>query len=110
MYKVIFSRYQKLNFVAPSDSENYKTKLLYKRLLIILSDQKDKEILVETSLYDFKDILSSQNSQAFASTVELLNENKEILKGLDMSIFTKEINLIPDDLEMIIRENFSNVQ
>lgn len=110
VYTTVLSRYQSLNFISSGDTENYKTKLLYKRLLILLSDQKDKERLVETTLYDFKDTISLQDTVWFTKTMELLNENSDILKSIDTDFFKQDINLIPDDLENILKENFEGIQ
>lgn len=110
VYNSILSRYQKLNFVSSDDTQNYDTKILYKRLLISLSDTSDKKRLLETTLYDFKDTISTQNISSFNSTLELLNENKEILKTLDIQQYLGSINLIPDDLEAAMRESFQDIQ
>lgn len=106
VHDIVLSRYQKLNFIDANDDENYQKKLLYKRLLILLSDVADKERLLETSLFDFKDTISTQNIQAYNTTLELLNENQDILKELDIEGVLWDINLIPDDLEKILQENF----
>jgi len=87
LYTTILSRYQRLNFVKPSDTENYDTKILYKRLLIDFSDNVDTRRLVETSLYDFRDAISSQNIEGFNKTLSLLNDNKQVLDSIDIEKF-----------------------
>ncbi len=110
VYDIVLSRYQKLNFVSPSDGEQYTEKLLYKRLLITLSpSEQDKERLVETSLYDFKDAINLQDIPAFTQTLGLLEENKDIIQQIDTSAIIGNIDLLPDDLEQIFLQNLSDI-
>ncbi len=102
----ILSRYQKLNIVSAEDPDQYADKILHKRLLVLLSTETDQERLLETSLYDFKDILKSQNIPGFDETLKLLNENANILEKLDTRNILGNINLIPDDLEQILSDEF----
>lgn len=106
----LLSEYQKLNLVSIEDRDNYQRKLLYKKLLLLLSEKEDKERLLESTLYDFKDSISSQDIPSFEKTLGLLSENSELLKNMDVERFFQDINLIPDDLENIMRQNFQEIQ
>ena len=106
----ILERYQKLNFVSSSDTENYEKKLLYKEILLNISEPEDQENLIRYTLYDFQDIIKNNDTESFESTLTVLNNHKDIVKQIDTSFFTKHLNLIPDDLERIMQEEFEGIK
>jgi len=69
VYKAVLSRYQDVNFITSRDYEMYKRKVFYKKALIYLADDYDKEALVRSSAYDLQDILQSGNNDLISETL-----------------------------------------
>ena len=111
LHKEVNTKYQKLNFVSPSEDEFYKEKVLYKKTLLLLASTKDKENLVKYSIFDFKDILDSSDNKNFKETLSLLSDNKEVLENLNFD-FKNTINLelIPEDLRKEFKNNFEELK
>ncbi|MBT3726922.1 hypothetical protein HOG21_04445 [bacterium] len=79
LYNKLLTEYQKLNFAKPNNKELYATKIELKTKLITLSSNEDKKILVNSTLYDFKDILDSRSYAELEKTIKVLYDNKESL-------------------------------
>ncbi len=85
LYQKVFSYYQNINFVN-SDSDNlYKLKILYKKVLLLLTDDsREKDIIIKSSVYDLKNLVWKDNNKLLKDTLSILKENKEIFSNLDL--------------------------
>jgi hypothetical protein len=63
-----------------------------------LANAREKAILLENTLYDFKDIIDSKDYSELDKILPILSDNKELLDSLNLK---NHINLdsIPDDLK-----------
>ena len=111
LYEEVTAKYQKLNFVDYSDENLYKSKLFYKKVLLLLASPINKENLIKYSVFDFKDILKSWDTKNLQETISLLSENKDFLKNLDSDFLnTINLELIPNDLKEIFKDNFEGLK
>lgn len=100
VYDKVFYKYQKINFLSPTQKQ-YNKKLYYKQILLYITlNEKNTESLIKNSLYDINDIVSSNNLSNLKDTINILVENKDIIKNLNID-FNKYVDLtkIPDSLK-----------
>jgi len=109
LYKELLSDYQKLNFIKSEDKELFKTKLELKNTLIKLADTNNKKILVENTLYDFKDSILKKEYENIESITSILSENKDLLWDIDFKIYFP-INVIPEELKEIFKNDFNKLK
>lgn len=86
IYNELLSEYQKFNFIKADDIENYWKKIELKKELITLAWEKDKQNLIITTLYDFKDLINNKQFWEVENTFLILVENKDYLQKLDINI------------------------
>lgn len=111
LYNKLLSKYQELNFVDSDTKELFNKKLEYKKALIWLASENDKKALVENTLYDFKDTISSNNVSGFEAIIPILNENTDILKTLNINFDDYLNNIsIPEWLKESIDRNLNILQ
>lgn len=111
IYNKTYYEYQKLNFVWNNDTGFFARKIFYKRVLLFLAKEKDKELLVENTFNDFKDSVSSGNENWIWSILEILNENKDILNKLDIDFESYFSSLkIPDWLKESFNKNLDQLK
>lgn len=109
VYKAVLSRYQDVNFITSRDYEMYKRKVFYKKALIYLADDYDKEALVRSSAYDLQDILQSGNNDLISETLWFLLEQKETLSRIDTSFLQEDFSLLPEWLKAQFQNDFSDI-
>ena len=116
IYNKTLSEYQKLNFIKTDDIENYRKKLEVKKILIELSDDENKENLLITTLYDFKDLAKNKQFIELTEVVKILWENKQYLKNLDIDL-SNYLNLdilknmkVPDSLKKEFESSLNNIK
>ena len=86
LYSATLEKYQKLHFVATSDIENYRKKLELKKILLDFSSDEDKERILHTFLYDFKDLANNKQIKELTEVIWVLGKNIDTLKNLDTNI------------------------
>lgn len=109
LYNQLLTKYQKLNFVKSEDYELFKTKLELKDKLIKLADEKDKNILVENTLYDFKDALKKWEYTNLNAIITTLYNNKNIIWEIDFKEYFKW-NIIPEELKNVLKNNLEGLK
>jgi len=110
-YNAVLSNYQRINFARSNDQKLYDTKLVYKKTLLLLSENEvEKEMIIRSTVFDFQDLLKSKNLDNISETLSILAENQEILKKIDVSSIIKSSNFIPEDLQEIFGENFTELK
>ena len=116
LQKELLENYQKLNFISVDDVENYKNKLDLKQDLIKISDWKDKENLVITSLYDVKELIKNKQFDDLSKTISIIWQNSDILKNQNIDL-KNYINLdifdklkIPDSLRREFSKSLENIK
>ena len=111
LYERVLSDYQKINFVKIDDAGLYEKKTLYKRTLILLSnDTTEKEILLRSTLLDFEDIIKTKSLDKIGGTLSIITENKELLKNLDVKNIISSEDLIPENLKELLGDNFDDIK
>ena len=116
LYNKTLSQYQKLNFIDTDDISNYKKKLEIKESLIVLSGKQDKQNLLITTLYDFKDLAKNKQFEELQSVTLILSDNRNILNDLDINL-EDYINLniieslkVPNILKKEFESSFNNIK
>lgn len=110
-YDEALSRYQSINFVDSSDTELYDKKTLYKRAMILLSeDTEEKEILLRSTLLDLEDMIKSKNLDNIWDTLSIITDNKDLLKNIDIKNIISTEDLIPESLKNILGDNFDDIK
>jgi tRNA C32,U32 (ribose-2'-O)-methylase TrmJ len=74
IYKELKTKYQQINFLNPDD-ELYYSKLKLKQTLIKLAPNNEKLDLLNSSLYDFKDIINFKKYNYLKDNLLILVEN-----------------------------------
>lgn len=100
LFNDVFSRYQNLNFLSAKD-ENYDEKLYYKEVLLQTStDDENSKSIVKNTLYDINDMIESNNLSKLWESVNVLVNNKEVVKNLwiDFNSYVN-LSLVPDSLK-----------
>ncbi len=109
LYNELLTEYQKINFIKVDDGELFEAKLEIKEQLVKLANAREKAILLENTLYDFKDIIDSKDYSELDKILPILSDNKDLLDSLNLK---NHINLdsIPDDLKESFWENFNQLK
>ncbi len=110
IYSQVYEEYQSINFATASDQELYRKKLLYKKVIFLLTDDLEvKQSLVKGSVYDFQDIISTKNTAWLQDTIQFLWAQKDIVTTLPNSVKNllkvSDVNILPEDLKKILLEN-----
>ena len=110
LYEDLLEKYQKFNFIDPEDNELYAEKLLYKKALLTLWSEKNKKNLIDTTIYDLKDLVKTKDKPNLKPTLDLFTIDKNLIKDIDFS-FMEELNFdfIPEGLKNEF-ENIMNIQ
>lgn len=112
LYAKVLERYQWLNFVSVNETGHYDEKLKLKKLLVALSGEADQKNLIRTTLYDLKQI-ELNNTKAWENlglTLNFLNDNKEILKKLDINILEYlNFDFLPEELKNQFKNQYEFV-
>ena len=102
-YNEVLSRYQSINFIDPSDTDFYGKKTMYKKTLILLSqDTEEKEMLLRSTLLDLEDMIKSKNLDNIGGTLSIITENKDLLKNIDIKSIISTQDLIPESLKNML--------
>ncbi len=115
LYAEALSEYQKLNFISTWDKKNYINKLKLKEIVIKLSPEKDKENLLITTLYDFKDLAQNDQFTELTRVAWILWENNEYLPKLNINLWEYiDFNVlnsieIPEGLKQEFNNNFNEI-
>lgn len=109
LYNKLLWDYQKFNFIKSDDKELFTTKLELKEKLVKLADDKNKNILIENTLYDFKDIISKKEYSNIGLVTWLLSDNKEFLWNIDFKEYFTW-NVIPEDLKNILKDDLGDLK
>ena len=110
-YNEVLSRYQSINFIDPSDTDFYGKKTVYKKTLILLSqDTEEKEMLLRSTLLDLEDMIKSKNLDNIGGTLSIITENKDLLKNIDIKSIISTQDLIPESLKNMLWENFDDIK
>ena len=110
-YDEVLSRYQSINFIDPSDADFYGKKTLYKKTMILLSeDTEEKEILLRSTLLDLEDMIKSKNLDNIGDTLSIITDNKDLLKNIDIKSIISTEDLIPESLKNMLGDNFDDIK
>lgn len=110
VYNKVYEEYQSINFATADNEVLYKKKMLYKKVIFLLTDNLEvKQSLVKWSIYDFQDIVSTKNSAWLEETIKFLSDQKDMITTLPDSVknFLKvgNINILPEDFKKILLDN-----
>ncbi|MDD2871924.1 MAG: FecR domain-containing protein [Candidatus Gracilibacteria bacterium] len=108
LYNELLSNYQKLNFVKSDDIEFFNAKLELKDKLLQLSDESNKSILVNSTLYDFKEMLDAKRYESTDLLLGILSKNSDKLNDIDLKSYFEKVS-IPDEIKQKISDKFSNL-
>ncbi|MDD3646375.1 MAG: FecR domain-containing protein [Candidatus Gracilibacteria bacterium] len=112
LYAKVLERYQGLNFVSVNETGHYDEKLKLKKLLVALSGEADQKNLIRTTLYDLKQIElnNTKAGENLGLTLNFLNDNKEILKKLDINILEYlNFDFLPEELKNQFKNQYEFV-
>lgn len=106
VYNDVIESYQRLNFLESDSSELYNLKLKYKEYLLEASNSNDKEALIRSYIYDFKDSIESKNTEALNYIMPALWRNSSILNSLEINILDyMNFDSIPEWLRKSLSDN-----
>lgn len=108
LYDAVLSEYQKLNFVEAKDYSFYKRKVLYKKTLLELSNNGNKEALVRSSLFDLQDIVDDWDQLWAQETLEFLGEYSDVVSKINTADLNLNLSELPDSLKSQFQDTFSS--
>ncbi len=127
LYKKLLKKYEELkpSTISPKDSNLYKYKLEYQKLLSSIAPKEAKKDLLRTTTYDLKQAIDLKNFSDFKEISSLIIKNKdfvdinEVNKVLDLSSLWEEIkknfnlllkstNINTNDLNKIFWDSFES--
>lgn len=92
IYDDLLEEYQDFNFVWPDSIELYEKKLLLKKALIAVWSDRNKQNLIDISVYDLKDIIKLKQTVNLEETLDIFNSNKNFIQNIDFS-FLDNLNI-----------------
>ena len=111
LYEEVLSDYQNINFVDTDDTELYNKKTLYKRTMLLLSqDTEEKEMLMRSTLLDLEELVKSKNFDNIWDTLSIITEHKDILKNIDIKEIISTEDIIPESLKNLLWDNFDDIK
>ncbi len=111
LYEEVLSDYQSINFVDTDDTELYNKKTLYKRTMLLLSqDTEEKEMLMRSTLLDLEELVKSKNFDNIWDTLSIITEHKDILKNIDIKEIISTEDIIPESLKNLLWDNFDDIK
>lgn len=103
MYNEIMSYYQEINFISIEDwKELYDLKIWLKEKLLNISPELEKELLLNSFIYDLKDSIKNKNYDSLNKLFKILWENVDYINW-DIKNYLKQINLDWDLEEMLLK-------
>lgn len=109
LYNKLLEDYQQFNFVKPTDTALFETKLELKNALIKLANPVNKNILIENTLYDFRDIINLKDYTNIDNVLQILSENKDLLKDININEYI-ETKILPDEIKNLLFNKFSDLK
>ncbi len=109
IYNKLLEDYQKLNFIKPTDWELFITKLQLKDALIKVADDDNKEWLINSILFDFKDIISTKDYNSLETLLPMLVENKDIIWDINFEDYFNNW-ILPNEVKSKIANYFGNLK
>ncbi|MFK7779540.1 MAG: FecR domain-containing protein [Candidatus Gracilibacteria bacterium] len=109
LYNELLSDYQKLNFIKSENIELFKTKLEIKDILIKLANNENKNILINSTLYDLKDTIQKKEYSSISAITSILADNKDVIGNIDFREYFKG-DFVSEDLKTILKDDLSNLK
>lgn len=109
VYDGILSKYQSMNFVKVKDYDFYKKKIFYKKALLILANDIDKQSLLRTSTYDVEDVVSTGDFEVLEGVLSTFSGYNEYMGEMDISSIQGSVEFLPDSLKKEFRSSFENL-
>ena len=101
LYNNLLTEYQKINFVNSDDWELFITKIKLKEALVATATVENKKALIQSTLFDFKELIQSKNFQNLEAILPILQKNSDILKELNIEFLDYfNFDIIPEDLKI----------
>lgn len=105
LYDKMLTDYQKLNFIKPDEQELFKIKLELKDKLLQLSTPENKNILINSTLNDFKEMIESKQYENIDLLLTILSDNKDILINFNLNDYLKN-SVVPEEIKAKVTDKF----
>lgn len=109
LYSKILAKYQEINFISPEDKELYKLKIWLKQKLVELAPEEQKEILLNSFVFELKDSFKSKNYDDLGTIIKTIWENKQFINIEEIFEILRTKNL-SDEFKNFINNNLLSLQ
>ena len=110
LYNKLLAEYQKINFVRSEDGDLFEIKIKLKEALLATASPNNKKVLLQSTLYDFKELIRSKNYDMINSILPILERNKDLLKELNIQFLDYfNFEILPEDLKKIMLNNLETL-
>jgi len=117
LYNNLLEEYQSIHFANAKTPNLLTKKLELKEILILTASNENKEYLVQSTLYDIKEVFQTNNALQFQKLLDIFIENKNILNKLNIDLteilsfknISDEFNLVIHTKLNLIKEAFTDI-
>jgi len=108
LYHKLFKEYQKLNFIKSEEQDLFKLKLELKDKLLSLANKENKNILINSTLNDFNEVIDSKNYTNIDIILWILSKNINYLNSINLKEYFND-KIVPEDIKIKIQQKFSDL-
>lgn len=117
LYNNLLEEYQSIHFANAKTPELLTKKLELKEVLILTASDENKEHLIQSTVYDIKEVFKTNNALQFQKLLDIFIENKSILNKLNLDLteilsfrkISDEFNLVIHSKLDLIKEAFTDI-
>jgi hypothetical protein len=118
LYNNLLEEYQSIHFANAETPELLTKKIELKEVLILTASDKNKKHLIQSTVYDIKEVFKTNNALQFKKILDIFIDNKDTLNNLNLDVkellsfknISKEFNLVVRSKLDILKNTFSNIQ
>lgn len=110
-YKSLLAEYQNLHFANSQTPELLDEKLKIKEILIQLADEENKQLLIQSSLYDLEEVFKTNNPLSFERIVKMFETQNMIIEKLNISLpEVFKFDSLSDEFTLVIQSRLGNLK
>ncbi|MCP4523588.1 MAG: FecR domain-containing protein [Candidatus Gracilibacteria bacterium] len=111
LYKKLLQEYQNIHFANSDTPDLLGKKLELKEWLLLTANEENKKLLMQSIIYDVKEVIQLENPFHFEKILDILSENNDILEKLNTSFGEIiQINKLSDELTLVIHSKLDNLK
>lgn len=110
-YNTLLAEYQNLHFANAQTPQLLDEKLKLKEILIQLADEENKELLIQSSLYDLEEVFKTNNPLSFERIIQMFETQNQIIEKLNISLpEVFKFNSLSDEFTVVLQSRVNNLK